>query len=123
MLEKLVLQIASLSSEDKAWLMSRLSEADRRKLTVLVNEAIDIELSSNSSIKENNSESNDKETAAFNHSLSDDDLGRLPEFWRMFIKNQHQDNYRNEELPSELRKSVLNNARQMIPNNINNFEI
>lgn len=119
MLRKIAVRIALLSSEDRTWLMRHLSSSDTKKLRALIDEAIEMGLTSDRSVLDNILDDKKVEPLLDDQPFSVTELMQLPLFWQELIETYQKSDLNESRLPTELMASIKNNARQLLSNNSN----
>ncbi len=112
MLRKLALRLAFLSAEDRDWLLSQLSLADRQRISTLIDEANEMGLTRDPIVLSNLSQPKVKREEN-NHRLSKDELTSLPLFWLHLIQS-HQADATAKNLPESLMLSVIGHAKNSL---------
>lgn len=114
MLRKLALRLAFLSMEDRDWLLSHLSNADKKRITSLIDEANEMGLTKDPLIL--SSLAQPKISQVDNKSrILKEELAELPLFWQHLVQ-AHQSDTPNKSLPESLMLSVIGHAKNSLAN-------
>lgn len=114
MLRKLALRLAFLSVEDRDWLLNQLSDAGKRRITSLIDEANEMGLTKDPLILFRLSQSRISQVENRNQ-LSKEELGDLPLFWQNLVQ-ANQSGTSGKSLPESLMLSVFTHARNSLAN-------
>ncbi len=112
MLRKLALRLAFLSAEDRDWLLNQLSDAGKKRITSLIDEAEEMGLTKDPLILSSLSQPRISEVENKNQ-LSKEELGSLPLFWQHLVQ-AHQSDVSGKCLPESLMLSVIAHARNSL---------
>lgn len=112
MLRKLALRLAFLSIEDRDWLLSQLSNADKIRITSLIDEANEMGLTKDPLILSHLSQPKINPIENKTRMLKDE-LAELPLFWQHLVQ-VHQSTTSNKSLPESLMLSVIGHAKNSL---------
>ena len=114
MLRRLALRLAFLSVEDRDWLLSQLSDAGKKRITSLIDEAKEMGLTIDPLILSSLPQPRISPVENKNQ-LSKEELGDLPLFWQHLVQ-AHQSDTSGKSLPESLMLSVIAHARNSLAN-------
>lgn len=114
MLRSLALRLAFLSAEDRDWLLNQLSDAGKKRITSLMDEANEMGLTKDPLILSSLSQPRINKVVN-EHQLSKEELGDLPLFWQHLVQ-AYQADTTGKSLPASLMLSVVAHARNSLAN-------